>query len=172
MAHLIYFLVPTFIIHKLIKLRKENFFAQAWRIGTSGSVCMATEINVREVLILTPRFCAHMHTWYKMLTMIGIDLVFIPELQKQLEIGGQTMLDKAFSSYELQNQKLEHLAGLWAAKEATMKAAGLKPGAWKTIQISYDDYGRPFTIVEARRFEISISHHGDYAVAVARDAGI
>jgi len=100
--------------------------------------------------------------------MLGIDLVHIPEFQKQLASGGDTFLHKAFSTTELQNQRPEHLAGLWAAKEAVMKAGGLKPGKWQDIQISHKQNGAPIAQVGLDVYEISIAHHGEYAVAVAQ----
>ena len=99
--------------------------------------------------------------------MIGIDLVYIPEFQKQLSLGGDTFLRRAFSPNELGNRRPEHLAGIWAAKEAVVKAGQLTPGDWTTIQVCYTKEGRPSAQVDDQVFELSIAHHGDYAVAVA-----
>ncbi len=99
--------------------------------------------------------------------MIGIDLVSIPEFQRQLNSGGARFLRKAFSQSELENQNIQHLAGLWAAKEAVIKAALVPPRHLSDIEITHDASGRPRGIVEAQHFEISISHNGDYVVAVA-----
>jgi phosphopantetheine--protein transferase-like protein len=99
--------------------------------------------------------------------MIGIDLVCIPEFQRQLDSGGGHFLRKAFSESELENQNVQHLAGLWAAKEAVIKAALVPPQQLTDIEITHDASGRPHGTVEAQHFEISISHHGDYAIAVA-----
>jgi phosphopantetheine--protein transferase-like protein len=100
--------------------------------------------------------------------MLGIDLVHIPEFQKQLELGGDRFKHKAFSSAELKDQRIDHLAGLWAAKEAILKAGELSPGDWLDIQISYDSKGKPSGKVKTQEYEISIAHHGEYAVAVAQ----
>jgi holo-[acyl-carrier protein] synthase len=99
--------------------------------------------------------------------MIGIDMVYLPSFKKQLELGGTSFLEKAFQPDELQNQKLEHLAGLWAAREAVLKAAGLTVEQWLQIVINHLPSGKPEARVGAQQFEISISHDGDYAVAVA-----
>jgi phosphopantetheine--protein transferase-like protein len=99
--------------------------------------------------------------------MIGVDLVFIPEFQKQLQVGGSTFLQKAFNESELHKEGAEHLAGVWAAKEAVVKAGDLTIDRWTDIHVTYNHSGRPSATVGDERFEISIAHHGDYAVAVA-----
>lgn len=99
--------------------------------------------------------------------MIGVDLVFIPEFQRQIELGGSVLINKTFVSSELKNSLSEHLAGLWAAKEAVVKASATKPKKMTDIVISHDELGKPYAVVGLQEFAISISHHGDYAVAVA-----
>lgn len=99
--------------------------------------------------------------------MIGIDLVYIPEFRKQLKLGGTTFLSKSFSVLELDNLDVQHLSGIWAAKEAVAKALPTMPKKWTDIVISYDSNGKPMAQVKGQKFEVSISHHGDYAVAVA-----
>lgn len=99
--------------------------------------------------------------------MLGIDLVHIPEFKKQLVTGGEHFLQKAFSDDELRNKATEHLAGVWAAKEATVKAGGLSINHWTDIHITYDRDGRPSATVDGEHYDISIAHHGEYAVAVA-----
>ncbi|HEV2402667.1 MAG TPA: 4'-phosphopantetheinyl transferase superfamily protein [Candidatus Saccharimonadales bacterium] len=103
--------------------------------------------------------------------MLGIDLVHIPEFQKQLTLGGATFRHKAFRAEELGNNSLEHLAGVWAAKEAVLKASGLKAGSWTDIHVSYNTQGKPYATAGDRQYEVSIAHHGDYAVAVATESG-
>jgi phosphopantetheine--protein transferase-like protein len=104
--------------------------------------------------------------------MLGVDLVFIPEFQNQLDIGGKTFLQKAFLPTELSNQDIEHLAGLWAAKEAVVKAADVVPKKLTDIVIFYDAVGKPKAKIGSQEFTISISHHGEYAVAVAYRPGV
>jgi phosphopantetheine--protein transferase-like protein len=99
--------------------------------------------------------------------MLGIDLVFIPEFQKQLTIGGDNFLRKAFNEAELRQHSTEHLAGVWAAKEAVVKAGDLQIDSWTDVHIIYDDFGRPSATVRNEHYDISIAHHGEYAVAVA-----
>ena len=99
--------------------------------------------------------------------MIGIDLVFIPEFRRQVESGGAHFLERAFNPSELENQNVQHLAGLWAAKEAVIKAAPKPAERLIDVAVTYDASGRPYGTTEAQNFELSISHHGDYVVAVA-----
>lgn len=99
--------------------------------------------------------------------MLGVDLVFIPEFQKQLTTGGDRFLQKAFNQSEVRDGSTEHLAGVWAAKEAVVKAGGLTIEHWTDARIIYDDFGRPSATVNDEHYDISIAHHGEYAVAVA-----
>ncbi len=99
--------------------------------------------------------------------MVGIDLVHIPEFEKQLETGGKTFIQKAFQINELKNRRPEHLAGLWAAKEAVMKAATITPKQLVDVRIARDKQGKLRASAGFESFAISIAHHGDYAVAVA-----
>lgn len=101
--------------------------------------------------------------------MVGIDLVSIQEFKHQRELGGEAFLRRAFHTSERSNDTAEHLAGIWAAKEAVMKATGLAAGHWLDITISYADSGKPMATVAGRLVEISIAHHKDYAVAIAMD---
>jgi len=99
--------------------------------------------------------------------MIGVDLVFLPEFQKQLEIGGDAFIKRTFRLSEIKDHKTEHLAGLWAAKEAVIKAAEVAPKAYTDIVITHDESGKPYAHIGSQAFAISIAHHGDYAIAVA-----
>ena len=99
--------------------------------------------------------------------MMGIDLVFIPEFRTQLEVSAGTTLQRAFRSSEISDQQPEHLAGLWAAKEAVAKAVVERPKKWTDIVITQDPPGKPHENIEAQEFAISISHHGEYAITVA-----
>jgi len=99
--------------------------------------------------------------------MVGVDLVFITEFKRQLKLGGQNFINKVFNENELKNQSLEHLAGLWAAKEAVFKASpNTKKGLSKDIKIT-NLPGKLQAELDGIKYEISVSHHGDYAVAVA-----
>ncbi|HXY45982.1 MAG TPA: 4'-phosphopantetheinyl transferase superfamily protein [Acidimicrobiales bacterium] len=99
--------------------------------------------------------------------MVGIDLVFIPEFRERFEVSAGAIVQRAFRPSEMKSQELAHLAGLWAAKEAVVKAATAAPSKWTDIVITHDPLGQPHANIGTEEFAISISHHGDYAVAVA-----
>lgn len=99
----------------------------------------------------------------------GIDLVFMPDFRERIERGGEGFLRKIFSASELKNMEVSHLAGGFAAKEAVMKALGIKAGGWHEIEVSYDENGKPRVRTLGKKIkncDLSISHAGDYAIAV------
>lgn len=99
----------------------------------------------------------------------GVDLVFIPEFKERARRGGESFLKKIFLEGELKKTDISHPAGVFAAKEAVMKALGLSPGEWLKIKISYQKSGKPRVRVsgkEIKNSDLSISHAGDYALAV------
>ena len=104
--------------------------------------------------------------------MIGIDMVYIPRVQKIVDRRGETFLEKVFSREERCSLRMDaaHIAGRFAAKEAMAKALGegiFKVGM-KNLIVEIDDRGRPYGRYKDRIFQLSISHEKDYAVAVAR----
>lgn len=102
----------------------------------------------------------------------GIDLVYIPEFESSQRAGGENFVKKVFHSCELQKVSGEHLAGIFAAKEAIAKALSLPAGSWLKIYINNDEDGRPqvklpkFLEEKITSYDLSISHSRDYAVAV------
>jgi NAD(P)H-hydrate epimerase len=99
--------------------------------------------------------------------MIGVDLVSVVEFQRQMKLGGECFLHRAFGEMNLSDRRTASLAGLWAAKEAIAKAADVMPAKITNVRIRYDGTGRPYGDVGGQRFGVSIAHHGDYVVAVA-----
>lgn len=100
--------------------------------------------------------------------MIGVDLVQISEFDKRLKGGGPLMLEKMYNLSELGNLSPEHLAGVWAAKEAIRKIRRSAPHDWKDIQIFYNANGKPSARIGSQIYYVSIAHHGDYALAIAQ----
>ena len=123
--------------------------------------------------------------------MIGIDIVHVPEFARQLATPGSTF-DAVFTSAEkrvaaMKPDRNAHLAGRWAAKEAFIKACsqsiyGRPPFIggddvdFSEIEIRPDRWGRVQVVLHGRVKEkagepvthLSISHDGDYAVAVCQ----
>ena len=112
-----------------------------------------------------------------MIIKTGCDVVHIDRFQKSAENGGEHFLNNIFSTHELAAAaNTNSLAGIFAAKEAVLKALELNPGEWKKIEIVKNDSGRPEVILGAMlsdskdkisSHDISVSHDGDYAFATA-----
>ncbi len=112
--------------------------------------------------------------------MIGIDIVNIRRIKRIKEKFGIKFLEKFLNESEIElASKTETIAGLWAAKEAVSKALGSGIGnnlGFKDIKISKNEKGAPFFILPQKivqRYKIistslSISHDGDYAIAIAQ----
>ena len=104
---------------------------------------------------------------------IGCDIVQITRFERSAGKGGKEFLDRVFSASELANAPaVATLAGMFAAKEAVMKALKMKAGDWHKIEIKKDENGRPeVKLLELDKRvmsrDMSISHDGEYAMAVA-----
>ena len=117
--------------------------------------------------------------------MIGIDLIKIDRMKKLIEKYDHKILDKFLSPQEIALVKNHRTAaGFWAAKEAASKALGCGIGmgtgiggaccGFHDITISKTAKGAPRLELSAKvreRFGIqasalSITHDGDYAIAV------
>ena len=74
----------------------------------------------------------------------------------------------------------QHAAGIFAAKEAVLKACGrgLKGVGWKDVEVLRDGLGKPYVVLHNRakalaeergieKIHISISHEREYAIAQA-----
>ncbi|WP_274374792.1 MULTISPECIES: holo-ACP synthase [Synergistales] len=112
---------------------------------------------------------------------IGVDLCKIERMRRF--IGKEAFLARVFSEEErdyalARSDPARHLAGAFAAREALAKAGGwgLAKIGLKSLSVRHVD-GRPFLSVgpdlrllfdEAgvERAHLSLSHDGDYAVAV------
>ena len=99
---------------------------------------------------------------------IGIDMVYIPEFQRRLDASGGSMA--VFIDAELkQNSRVESLAGIFAAKEAYVKALGKKID-WHDVWVEKESSGKPLlfssTLDKNAKANVSISHAGEYAIAI------
>ncbi len=98
--------------------------------------------------------------------MVGIDLVFIPDFKKRIE---KIDLNTVFLDSELrESERVENLAGVFAAKEAFFKALGRK-GNWLDVWVEKELSGKPnlkSSLLSNVKIELSISHSGEYATAI------
>jgi len=110
--------------------------------------------------------------------MIGIDLIKTDRMRRLIDKYDHKILEKFLSSEEISLVKnYRTAAGFWAAKEAASKALGCGIGAecgFHDITISKSAKGAPLLELSARVKEhfgirssaLSITHDGDYAIAV------
>ncbi len=117
-----------------------------------------------------------------MIIGIGTDMIEIARIVRALEREG--FAHKVFTAQELSWGRRtsfgEHLAGLFAAKEAVSKALGVGfSGFWPTdIEIDHNPEGKPLVLLHGKaqdtaaslgvtHMHISISHNRTMAVAYA-----
>lgn len=115
---------------------------------------------------------------------VGVDIVRIERFRQFLNEGKSGVLDRLFTSSEMnyamkKRDPAPHLAARFAAKEAFLKAlgTGLRNGiSWKGIHVVKDELGKPMLELTGKTFEIfeeagggslhlSLSHDGDYTIA-------
>ena len=116
--------------------------------------------------------------------LVGIDVLDVVRMEKFVQ--NEHFLDKYFTQYEIEyvsrtNRQTLSLAGLFAAKEAFLKALGIGIGggiALNDIEIRHDANGKPFLNVLSNKSKImlktmsveeiaiSISHTGEIATAI------
>lgn len=100
----------------------------------------------------------------------GVDLVYLPRFKKSLKNGGENFLRRIYHEQELKSLEAAHLAGIFAAKEAIIKALSLNVGSWHNINIDYNNNGAPKAIILNLKSSIvnhslSISHDTNYVIA-------
>ncbi len=110
--------------------------------------------------------------------MIGIDLISTPRMKHMMERFGDKALARFLSQSEIDLVKnYRTAAGFWAAKEACSKALGTGIGkecTFHDMTISKTTKGAPVIALSEHLLKtyhitdisLSITHDGDYAVAV------
>ncbi|MCD8029496.1 MAG: holo-ACP synthase [Bacteroides sp.] len=105
----------------------------------------------------------------------GIDLVEIGFIQKMLSKHGRHFLERYFSEEEIaiyqKTKKITYLAGRFATKEAIFKSVNI-PYKPTLVTVYNDPDGCPQIYLGDKEFyikdSISLSHHGEYAIAIAQ----
>lgn len=114
---------------------------------------------------------------------IGTDIIEIYRIEKAVT-SSEHFLKRVFTPYEIEyaNSKNKNryatLAGMYAAKEAFVKAlgTGFREGAWQEIEVGHTEWGAPelrvkgvfYDIVKREGYQtikLSISHCKEYALA-------
>ncbi len=120
-----------------------------------------------------------------MICGIGTDLVYIPRIKKAVDRWGERFLTRVFTPSEIayctgHKRPEASLALRFAAKEACSKAlgTGISGGiSWRHISIGHGKTGKPVLELKqgartragklgARIWHVSLSHEGDYALAI------
>jgi holo-[acyl-carrier protein] synthase len=122
-------------------------------------------------------------------TELGIDIIKIERIAAALKRFGDRFPNRVLTDAEQRyvRNRPQNFAGRWAAKEAVSKVLGLgvRGVGWREIEIERLPTGQPSVRLHGRaakraeqlgmsRVAVSISHEGDYAVAIAfgvRSAG-
>jgi phosphopantetheine--protein transferase-like protein len=102
---------------------------------------------------------------------VGCDIVQVSRIEKMMQT--QSVLKKVFHPSELSRFEAEHLAGIFAVKEATFKALGLQSDSWLLIEVKYHPSGKPELVLASeiktskiQSMDCSISHDGGLAFAI------
>jgi holo-[acyl-carrier protein] synthase len=115
-------------------------------------------------------------------TELGIDIVKIERIAAALQRFGERFPRRVLTDGEQRyvRNRPQTFAGRWAAKEAVSKVLGLgvRGVGWRDIEIARLPTGQPQVRLHGRararaeqlgmgRVAVSISHEGEYAVAIA-----
>jgi len=102
---------------------------------------------------------------------VGIDLVQISRFERKPYSKNKSFYEKNFSDNEIEyclnyNEPYKHFAGKFAIKEATMKSIDEEIG-FSDIITFYDNH-KPCVKIPSKNFnfKVSVSHEGDYAIAI------
>ena len=111
----------------------------------------------------------------------GIDIIEIERVKQSIQETNGKFCERVFTEKEIEyceskkNQKYQHYAARFAAKEAVLKAISQALVSkfdieWKEIEILNDEQGRPIVNIlkkdlKIEQIDISISHCKTYAVA-------
>jgi len=101
------------------------------------------------------------------LPRIGVDLAKISRFEGKQTLAKKILSPEEFIQYQGHPQPGQFLASRFAAKEAFIKAYRLPPmPALPTIIVGSDADGAPFIQFQKKRYALSISHDGEYAIAM------
>lgn len=95
---------------------------------------------------------------------IGTDIVKISRIEKSIQ--NEHFKKGVFTDNEIAYSKnAESFAGMFAAKEAYLKALGTGINCkMNTVEIGHLPTGKPY-LVNVENSDLSISHDGEYAIA-------
>ncbi len=117
----------------------------------------------------------------------GTDIIEIYRIKQAIEKNGSLFLTKVYTSREIEyceskkNNKYQHYAGRFAAKEAVSKVLGTGFAGgfdWNDIEVLNNETGKPEIVLHEgakelfnergyEKISISISHSKEYATSIA-----
>ena len=111
---------------------------------------------------------------------IGVDIIEIARIRRAVSRWQDSFLNRIYTRAELdETSNMSSLAARFAAKEAVVKAlgTGFRGVGWKDVEIVSNAEGMPTVKLYGRaleksqelgltRFEVSLSHSRQYAVAM------
>lgn len=107
---------------------------------------------------------------------VGLDLVEVQRFARLIERWGERFLKRLFTPDELRacltrRRAAEHLAARFAAKEALVKAAGLRFWPWREIEVANLSSGEPYFSklpegLDPRKARLALTHAAGLAVAI------
>jgi holo-[acyl-carrier protein] synthase len=98
----------------------------------------------------------------------GVDIVFIPRLKPTPALIDRVLSSEEQKLYHSRKDDLHFLAGRFAAKEAIFKVLPTSSVSMSDIVIMPNADGKPLVHFPPYQLEVSISHDGDYAIAIAQ----
>ena len=103
-----------------------------------------------------------------MIAGIGIDIVEIGRLEGKPKLWERFLSAKEIKYLEKFKFKEEHIAGIWAAKEALVKATNNREIIFCDVSVVHDELGKPYFegFETEGTLHLSISHERHYATAV------
>ncbi len=113
---------------------------------------------------------------------VGTDIVEISRIRRLTEKHGQRFLDRVYTSAELdeaerrQANRWEHLAGLFASKEAVLKAMGTgraQGARFVDVEVISLPSGAPTVRLTGKNGErLNAAGGGEVLVSITHDAGL
>jgi holo-[acyl-carrier protein] synthase len=115
---------------------------------------------------------------------VGIDIVDVERIRTAIKRSGEGFIKRVYTAAEIDyignlQENAESAAGIWAAKEAAVKALGrgFRDGIlFQDMQVAHEQQGRPYLVFSGRFLiimqesgltsaSLSISHCATHAVA-------
>jgi holo-[acyl-carrier protein] synthase len=103
-----------------------------------------------------------------MILGIGTDIIEIERLKDKTNLFRRFLSKSDFEYVEKFKDSLPHIAGIWASKEALVKAMDNKTIEFSEISILHTKTGKPYFDFKPKvgTLYLSISHEKKYATAV------